>query len=336
MKIFNNKELKEYNTFHISASCERLIQVEDEDEIPQLLACGQLDGGHFVIGEGSNVLFTQPFSGTVLQMCTKGIHIHREDSENIWIDVAAGTNWDEWVDYCIGKHYYGVENLVSIPGKVGSCPVQNIGAYGVEVKDVIDRVFGWRISSRHPFELANEACHFGYRDSIFKKELKNDIIITRVRFKLSKKEHFTLTYSGLRDSLEQTGIALTLENVAATVRSIRKNKLPDLQELGCAGSFFKNPVVRLSVKEEIEKDYPQLVSYPAGDSCVKLAAGQLIELAGIKGWREGNVGIYPKQALVIVNYGKATGKEVLEFYQKVQQKIQEKFGIRLEAEVNIL
>lgn len=336
MKIFENQQLIEFNTFKVPALCDRLIQVESEEEIPQLFQTGFFDAPYLVLGGGSNMLFVEDFHGSVIQMRTRGISVVEESEDAVCLEVAAGETWEDFVDFCVKNHYYGVENLVGIPGLVGSCPVQNIGAYGVEVKDVISSVFGWRISTQKTFEDANEDCKFGYRSSVFKTDWKNDVLITRVRFRLSKKEHFTLTYQGLVKEIENQKVELTIENIAATVKRIRDAKLPDITKIGCAGSFFKNPIVDNSVKDKLLQQIPHLVNYPAEGGKSKLAAGQLIDLAGMKGVREGDAGVYPFQALVIVNYGHASGKEIRAFYQKVQQKVFEKFGIAIEPEVNII
>ena len=335
MKDIKNQQLKSYNTFHIPALCDRFVQVESEQEIPLLFENGIFAGRYLVLGGGSNILFTDDFHGTVVQMCTHGIAVVEEDTESVLLEVAAGEEWADFVNFCIQHHYYGVENLIGIPGLVGSSPVQNIGAYGVEVKDVIESVLGYRISTKKPFELANADCAFGYRSSIFKTSWKNDVLITRVRFRLSKIPHFTLTYQALSKELENRKVELNLENVANLVKSIRDAKLPDITKIGCAGSFFKNPVVPVEVRDALAREIPQLVSYPAGDGMAKLAAGQLIDLAGMKGVREGDAGVYPLQALVIVNYGNASGTEICNFYKKVQKAVFDRFGIAIEPEVNI-
>lgn len=319
----------------ISALCDRFVQVENDDEIPRLWEEGVFDSPYLVLGGGSNILFTGDFHGTIVQMCTQGIAVIEEDTESVRLEVAAGVEWADFVNFCIQNHYYGVENLIGIPGRVGSSPVQNIGAYGVEVKDVIDSVLGYRISTQKPFELANADCAFGYRSSIFKTQWKNDVLITRVRFRLSKVLHFTLTYQALSKELENRKMELSLENVANLVKSIRDAKLPDITKIGCAGSFFKNPVVPVEVRDALAREIPQLVSFPAGEGMAKLAAGQLIDLAGMKGVREGDAGVYPLQALVIVNYGNASGTEICRFYQKVQKAVFDRFGIAIEPEVNI-
>ena len=336
MKITRNANLKSYNTFAMDVTCDCLIEIEREEEIQSLLEGSDNSTDFMVIGGGSNILFTQPFHGTIVRMATKGLEIIREDEGNVWLKVAAGENWEDFVNYCIDHQYYGGENLIGIPGLVGSSPVQNIGAYSVEVKDVIDEVHGWRISTRTPFVFQNKDCRFGYRSSIFKTELKGDCLITEVVFKLSKKEKYILVYKGLTDELQKQDAPLSLRRVADAVIAVRNSKLPDVRHYGCAGSFFKNPIVGQEVFETLRQKFPSLVSYPANDGMVKLAAGQLIDLAGMKGVRDGNVGVWPHQALVIVNYGKATGNEVVAFYHKIQEKVRKLFGIQLEPEVNIV
>ena len=336
MRIYPHISLQKYNTFHIDCQCQNLIVAESDNDIIQLFKNQIFKNKYYIIGGGSNLLFTSPFEGTIIQLKTSGITVLQEDNDFVWLRVAAGVQWEDFTKYCIQKKYYGVENLVGIPGLVGSCPVQNIGAYSVEVKDVIESVEGYRISTQQPFILKNVSCKFSYRSSIFKTEWKNDTIITYVIFKLSKKEHYTITYEGLKNALKNQSGDISLDIVANTIIHIRNQKLPDLNQIGCAGSFFKNPIILKEQLQTLLKQYPQLIHYPQNEETYKLAAGQLIDLAGLKGYREGDVGVYSKQALVIVNYGKATGKEVVAFYQKVQQKVKEQFDILIEPEVNIL
>lgn len=336
MKITRDANLKSYNTFAMDVTCDCLIEIEDGKEIQPLLKDGFGGTNFMIIGGGSNILFTRPFHGTIVRMKTKGLEKIRENEESVWVKAAAGETWEDFINFCIENHYYGVENLIGIPGLVGSSPVQNIGAYSVEVKDVIDEVHGWRLSTKKPFIFQNKDCRFGYRSSIFKTELKGECLITEVVFKLSKKETYVLVYKGLTDELQKQDAPLSLRRVADAVVAVRNSKLPDVRQYGCAGSFFKNPIVGQEVFESLRKQFPTLISYPAGDGIVKLAAGQLIDLAGMKGVRDGEVGVWPHQALVIVNYGKATGNEVVAFYHKVQEKVRELFGIQLEPEVNIV
>lgn len=336
MKVIRSANLKPYNTFAINVSCDCLIEIEKEEEIPSLLENHTAGTSFMILGGGSNILFTKSFQGTIIRLVTKGIEKKCEDDESVWLNVAAGERWEDFVEYCIQNQYFGIENLIGIPGLVGSSPVQNIGAYGVEIKDVIEEVHGWRISTKTPFALKNKDCHFSYRSSIFKTELKGDCLISSVVFKLSKTEDYHISYQGLTDELQKNNAPLSLRRVADAVVAVRNIKLPDIRRYGCAGSFFKNPIVEKKVFDALCQKFPRLVSYPADDGSVKLAAGQLIDLAGMKGVRDGEVGVWPHQALVIVNYGKATGDEVVAFYHRVQEKVRNLFGLQLEPEVNIV
>lgn len=333
MKILNTPSLKAYNTFGIDAQCRKLVIVEHDDEVCEVIKQHLNEGEFYILGGGSNVLFTKDFEGTIVHFQTKGIDIVAEDEEQVQLKVAAGEVWDDFVKYCVAHQYYGVENLISIPGLVGSCPVQNIGAYGTEVKDVISKVEGYYIADAKPFVFDHSQCHFGYRNSIFKNELKNKCLITNVYFTFSKKEKYNINYNALKEKLQDQ--SLTLQKVADTVAAIRKSKLPDVHEIGSAGSFFKNPIVTEAKLQSLLADYPNLVHYPA-ENGVKLAAGQLIDLCGCKGCREGNVGTYPLQALVIVNYGGAKGVDVVNFYTSIQRAVKEKFDVAIEPEVNVL
>lgn len=336
MRITHNASLKPYNTFGIDVTCKHLILAESGFDIQKLFEEKIFDSEYMMMGDGSNLLFTRLFQGSIVKMVTKGIEMVDEDADSVWLKVMAGEKWEDFVRYCIKNQYFGVENLIGIPGLVGSSPVQNIGAYGAEVKDVIEEVHGWQISTRIPFSYKKADCRFSYRSSIFKTELKGDCIITDVVFKLSKKESYNLSYKGLTDELQKENSPLSLQRVADAVIAVRNSKLPDIRRYGCAGSFFKNPIVEKVVFDALILKFPRLISYPAGDGKVKLAAGQLIDLAGMKGVRDGNVGVWPHQALVIVNYGNATGQEVVAFYRKVQKKVLEQFDIQLEPEVNII
>ena len=341
MKDFKNYSLKEHNTFGIDAKCKRYLEFETDAEaieVAEILRESRMP--YIIIGGGSNLLLTKDFDGIVVRSGIKGYQF--EESEvgsqeaEVRMTCGSGEVWDDMVAKSIEAGYYGMENLSLIPGDVGASAVQNIGAYGVEVKDVIHAVRGWRISTRSPFVLRNEDCHFGYRSSIFKTELKGDCIITDVIFRLSKKEAYNVSYKGLADELQKEDLPLSLPRVADAVIAVRNSKLPDIRHYGCAGSFFKNPIVEKEVFDALMLKFPGLISYPAGEGRVKMAAGQLIDLAGMKGVRDGDVGVWPKQALVIVNYGNATGQEVVAFYQKVQEKVMDRFGIRIEPEVNIV
>ena len=335
MKVYRNHSLKDYNTFGMDVPCTRFIVMEHPDEREAMSAAHLFEAPFYILGGGSNILFTRPYEGTIIHPDFKGIEVMENSERHQLIRVAAGEEWDNVIDYCVRHNLYGLENLVGIPGRAGSAPVQNIGAYGVEVKDCIDRVEGFLTDTLQPFALSAEQCQFGYRDSIFKKELKDRCLITETVFRLSKEEHYTLTYKQLKDSLEQSGKPVTLELVADTVLNIRNSKLPDITKVGCAGSFFKNPVVSEAKFAELSSKFDNLIHYPAPNG-IKLAAGQLIENCGWKAIRQGDVSVYPTQALVIVNWANAKGKEVVDYYQQIIKSVQETYGITIEPEVRIV
>lgn len=329
------KSLKNYHTFQIDAQSEEIIEIQDQNQIETLIREGVFQKRFLILGSGSNILFTQDFPGTVIIMNTKGIQKLAENSTYVYLKVAAGEDWDHFTQYCVDNQYYGVENLIGIPGKVGSSPVQNIGAYGVELKDTLFQVHALSLETGKKRIFTNEQCQFGYRDSIFKHALKNQYIITDVIFELSKIRSFHLEYAALNSEIQNMEQPLTLGLLKETILRIRNSKLPDIKEVGSAGSFFKNPIISKSHFEKIKLEYPQLVSYPVNEENVKLAAGQLIDLCGWKGYRNGDAGVYPLQALVLVNYGHATGKEIQILYLKIQKSVKEKFGVLIEPEVTV-
>lgn len=316
--------------------CSRFIEVESSDEVPQLIKEGVFLSPFFILGGGSNILFTRDFSGTVVHPVFKGIEVLEEMDDEVVVRASAGEEWENLQQFCIAHQLYGLENLIGIPGNVGSAPVQNIGAYGTEVKDCIETVEGWRLDISEPFRFSNAECRFGYRDSVFKNELKNKCLITHVTFRLSKIEHYNLKYKALADELQNSHLPLSLKNVTDCILRVRNSKLPDITKIGCAGSFFKNPVIPQTQFDQLRQEVPDMVSYPAPDGMVKLAAGQLIEKAGWKGKRVGNAGVYDKQALVIVNYGGASPEEIVSVCEAVVRDVFEKFHIAIVPEVNIL
>ena len=288
----------------------------------------------YILGGGSNTLFTKDFDGFIVHPAFTGIEVMEQTEDAVVLKVAAGEPWDNLIHYCIKRQYYGIENLTAIPGLVGSAPVQNIGAYGVEVKDTVLKVEGYVISTGKPFTLSNAECKFAYRNSIFKQELKHDCIITYVWFQLSRIKHFTLSYQGLAKALEERELPLSLHNVSDCVRKIRDAKLPDPAIVGNGGSFFKNPVIPDEQYRELLVKFPDLVAYDAPDGQKKLSAGQLIEKAGWKGKQVGNAGTWKNQALVLVNYGGATPEEVLNVAETIIKDVNNLFGITLEMEIN--
>ena len=334
MKVYRNHSLKDCNTFGMDVRCAQFVVMEHPDEGEALYAAHLFEAPFYVLGGGSNVLFTKDFEGSIIHPDFKGIEVMDDSDTNQLIRVAAGEEWDDVINYCLRHRLYGLENLVGIPGRAGSAPVQNIGAYGVEVKDCIDRVEGFRTDNLQTFVLSAEQCKFGYRDSIFKNEMKGKCLITHVWFRLSKEVHYTLTYKALANEIIEQD--LSLETITQCILRIRNSKLPDIRKIGCAGSFFKNPVVSENQYRKLLAQHPDLVSYPAANGMVKLAAGQLIEKAGWKGKRTGNAGVYPQQALVVVNYGGASPEEVQHLYQQVILDVEKLFNIRLNPEVNIL
>jgi len=335
MKIFDNYSLLAHNTFKMQVSCRQFIELERPEEIVSLAAQHIFDQPFYILGGGSNVLFTRDYDGVVLHPVFQGIERMEEDEQTVTLRVAAGTEWESLIDYCIENQYYGLENLTGIPGLVGSAPVQNIGAYGMEVKDGIQSVEGYLLPSVESFRYDAADCQFGYRSSLFKTDLKGRCFITYVWFQLFKKPHFNLTYKALSEELNRQQLEPSLQNIVQCVRSVRDSKLPDINQIGCAGSFFQNPIVPAEQYEELHQQYPDLVSYPAIGG-VKLAAGQLIDKAGWKGYREGDAGIYPKQALVVVNYGNAHPGEICQLYEKVISDVYKKFKVSLRPEVNII
>ena len=335
MKVLEHYPLLAHNTFKMEVSCRQFLVIEQPEEIRTLATEGFFQQPFFILGGGSNVLFTKDFDGAIVHPVFQGIERMDEEAQSVTLRVAAGTEWETLIHYCLEHQYYGLENLTGIPGLVGSAPVQNIGAYGVEVKDCIIAVEGYHLSSGAPFRYDNADCRFGCRSSLFKTELKGQCFITHVCFRLSKEPHYTLTYKALKDELERQQLEPSLENIVQTVRAVRDSKLPDITQIGCAGSFFQNPIVPATLHESLKEQLPDLVAYPAGDM-VKLAAGQLIDKAGWKGYREGDAGIYPKQALVVVNYGHARPEEIRQLYEKVISDVYNKFKVTLRPEVNII
>ena len=337
MIIFNNISLKPYNTFGIEADAMIFAEMQNLQDIQMFLNSAQYKNmPKLILGGGSNVLLTKDFEGVVVKINTKGIFKVNETEQHVWLNVQSGVAWDDFVNYCIDNDFGGIENLSLIPGNVGSCPIQNIGAYGVEVKDSIDSVEVVDIKSMQMFELKNEECNFAYRSSIFKQELKDKVIIVSVTFKLTKKHQLHLEYGAITDELNKMGIAQpTIRNVAKAVCNIRNCKLPDPKEICNAGSFFKNPSITEKDYTNLKSSFPEIPSYTQTDGTYKIPAGWLIEQCGWKGHKEGNVGVHTNQALVLVNYGNATGKEVLLLSEKIQQSVKKKFGLELQTEVNI-
>ncbi|WP_206082153.1 UDP-N-acetylmuramate dehydrogenase [Maribellus sediminis] len=337
IRFSENYSLKAHNTFGVDAKAKFYFEFTDPADLQIFLNENQSwkEERLIVLGEGSNILFLNDFDGLVIHPNVPGIKTVDEDRNNYWVEVGAGEVWDEFVDFAVTYNLGGIENLSLIPGTVGAAPVQNIGAYGQEVCAVVEKVKGYDLEKQQLSEYTIDECRFAYRDSIFKSYLKNKFIITSVVFRLEKFPEFNLKYGQLEEKVKAKGDP-TLQSIREAVIEIRSSKLPDVKELGSAGSFFKNPVVDESLAESLKLNYETVPVYAAQGGKAKLAAGWLIEQAGWKGVREGVVGVHKDQALVIVNYGGATGKEVWDFSEKIKQSVFEKFGVELEREVNCI
>ena len=330
--------LKKYNTFGIEAFAKEIVSIYSTEQLKEWHKKNP-DEKFMALGMGSNVLFINDFNGTILLNEIKGKEITRQDNHSIILHVKAGEIWHDLVMWAVENNYGGIENLALIPGKTGTAPIQNIGAYGKEIKDVIEKVYAYDFVTKENKIFTNQECQFGYRDSIFKKkENKNRYFITAVDLKLSTNHHnINTSYGAIKEIFKQKGIANpTLKDIAEAVISIRKSKLPDPEELGNAGSFFKNPVIDKDLFKKIQKQFPEMPYYPLENGQVKIPAGWLIEKAGFKGKKFGPVGVHEKQALVLVNYGKARGKEVKELAEKIIRKVENLFEIKLQPEVNFI
>jgi len=335
LNIEENISLKNYNTFGIDVTAKRFICIDSVYQLQELL---KVEKDIFLISGGSNMLLTKDIEKLVVHIDIKGVSIDQENENEVFLTVNTGENWHEFVLWCVDNNYGGLENLSLIPGNVGTCPIQNIGAYGVEVKDTITKVEALHIETGKLVQFSNEECKFGYRNSIFKNEVKGKYIITSVSFKLTKQNHnFNTYYGAIETELTSKNIAKpNLKNISDAVIAIRKSKLPDPKEIGNSGSFFKNPVITKAHFLTLQKTYPEIPSYIVSENQVKVPAGWLIEKAGFKGKRFGDFGVHKKQALVLVNYNNATGKDIYNLAETIQKKIKSKFEIKLEIEVNVI
>ena len=335
MKIESDFSLKNYKTFGIEPKAKQFVAVHSKEELATILKDNK---DIFILGGGSNMLLTQDIDKLVVHVDIKGIEVQDTSEDFVWVKANAGENWHEFVLYCIASNYGGIENLSLIPGNVGTTPIQNIGAYGVEIKDTFFSCEAMEIETQKIVTFDKDTCQFDYRESVFKNKLKNKYIITSVVFKLTKKNHVLNTsYGAIETELAANGITEpSLKDVSNAVIAIRKSKLPDPKELGNSGSFFKNPIVQKTIYDEVVKKFPEMPHYKISDTEVKVPAGWLIEQAGFKGKRFGDAGIHKNQALVLVNYGNATGSEILAVSKDIQKTILDKFGIAIEAEVNVI
>lgn len=335
--IESNVPLRKFNTFGIDISAKLFSQVENEDHVRNIIQSNQfLNNSSLILGGGSNILFTKNYNGIVLRNHIQGIEVIEDNPESVLVRVGGGIVWHQFVLYCIEKGWYGLENLSLIPGNVGASPMQNIGAYGVEIKEVFHELEAVHLKTGEIHYFNNSDCQFGYRESVFKNKLKGKYLISRVIYKLSKKAEFTVSYGAIEKQLEDMGVEdLSAKSVSDAVIAIRQSKLPDPAKIGNSGSFFKNPIVSHKIYNSVKVNFPDLVAYKVGDTSMKLAAGWLIEQAGWKGKTFGNYGVHKNQALVLVNYGGALGKEIYDLSTEVIDSIKEKFGVILEREVNI-
>lgn len=333
-----NTSLKPYNTFGIDVQAESFAKIDSIDKLQNILSDTKIKQNlSLILGGGSNILLTKDVQGLVLKNDIDGIDIIEEDSTSVVLEVGAGVVWHSFVLWCIDKGYGGLENLSLIPGNVGASPMQNIGAYGVEIKDCFESLDALHIEDNVIHTFDKSACAFGYRESVFKHALKGQYVICKVRYKLSKTPKFNTSYGAIQQELERMGVdSLSLKAISDAVIAIRQSKLPDPKEIGNSGSFFKNPVVAIPLANKIKEDYPEMPSYPIDDDHVKLAAGWLIEKCGWKGYRKDDYGVHAKQALVLVNYGKAKGSDIYNLSSEILASVHEKFGVQLEREVNIL
>jgi UDP-N-acetylmuramate dehydrogenase len=337
LQIHENVSLKNFNTFGIDAYARYFVEINHKEELVELLKDSKWNDEtqRLILGGGSNMLFTQNFEGLVVKINIRGIE-HRINHEEVFVESGAGEVWGDLVNYCVDWGFVGMENLSLIPGSVGASPVQNIGAYGVELKDIFESCEAFEIETKTFKTFNQEACKFDYRESIFKQTLKGKYIITSVKFKLSTLLHLNISYGAISDELEKREIVKpTIKDVSTVVSAIRVSKLPDPSTIGNAGSFFKNPVITISEFESIHQKFPNMVHFIVKDG-IKLAAGWLIEQCGFKGKTIGNTGTWKNQALVLVNHGGASGAEVYSLSEQIILSVKEKFDVKLEREVNIV
>lgn len=338
MEIAKNYPLKSFNTFAIDASAKAFVNAADEDEMFEILSAKELKPyPKFILGGGSNVLFTKDYPGLVIKNSIPGIEIIKEDDSSVIVEAGAGVNWNELVNYCVDRNLGGIENLALIPGTAGAAPIQNIGAYGEELSDTFYSLRGFNIDTVIPAIFYKSDCRFGYRNSIFKNELKNRFVVTKIQLNLNKDPVVKTGYGNIMDELEKTGkSSFTISDVRDAVVKIRQEKLPDPAVIGNAGSFFKNPEVRPEQYNMLKEHFPDIKAYPLDNGNIKLPAAWLIDRAGWKGIKRGNTGTHSRQALVIVNHGGASGEEILHFAKEIKRSVYEKFEVVLEEEVNII
>ena len=337
MQIHNNFSLKKYNTFGIEAKAKQFVAVHNLEDLKSILENHTADK-KFILGGGSNMLLTQDIDALVIHVDLKGKKIIKEDDDFVWVESQAGEVWHEFVLYTIDNNFGGLENMSLIPGNVGTTPVQNIGAYGTEIKDTFVSCEAMNIATQEMKSFTKEDCKFGYRESVFKQEAKDIYVITSVVFKLTKRNHkINTSYGDITKELENQNVTTpTLKDVSNAVIAIRQSKLPDPKELGNSGSFFKNPIISKELFEKVQQKFPEVKFFEVSPTEVKVPAGWLIEHSGLKGYRKDDAGVHKNQALVLVNYGNATGQDILNLSKYVQKTVFDKYGIAIDAEVNVI
>ena len=337
LNIQSNISLRPYHTFHINVVAKKFATFSNVDELNELLQSSTNEKNRLILGGGSNILFTKNYDGIILRNEIKGIDVVKEDADHVYIRVGAGENWHQFVLHSINKELGGVENLSLIPGNVGASPMQNIGAYGVEIKEVFETLTAFHLNDRKIVQFSLNDCQFGYRDSVFKNKYKDQFVILDVIYRLNKFPKFNTSYGAIEEELQRMQVKeLSIKAISQAVINIRSSKLPDPDQIGNAGSFFKNPTIASGQFAELKISHPTIPSYPVNPSLVKVPAAWLIDQCGWKGYRKGDAGCHAKQALVLVNYGTASGNEIYDLSEEILQTVQKKFGIILEREVNIV
>lgn len=336
--IQSEVNLAPFNTLHVEAQAQYFLSATSARQLRTFIDEKSANYSKiFILGGGSNVLFVRDFEGLILHINIRGREVVKETESHIFLKVGAGENWHETVLHCVDRGWGGIENLSLIPGTVGAAPIQNIGAYGVELREVFEKLEAIELATGDEKVFEKEECRFGYRDSIFKNELKGKYVITNVTIRLSKNPFVNTEYGAIREELERREIENpTIKDLSDVVVDIRNSKLPDPKDLGNAGSFFKNPIVSKQKYEQLKRNHPSIPAYPLNPIETKIPAGWLIEQAGWKGKVTGKAGTYEQQALVIVNHGGATGKEILSLAESIRESVREKFGIELVPEVNVV
>ncbi|MES2881942.1 MAG: UDP-N-acetylmuramate dehydrogenase [Bacteroidota bacterium] len=343
MELLENISLKACNSFGIDVVAKKYATFHSVIELEELVQNAKLHpeasglNPKLILGGGSNILFTNNFDGLVLKNEITGIEVVKEDEDFVYLKTGAGENWHQFVLHCVENNFAGVENLSLIPGSNGASPMQNIGAYGVEIKDVFYELEAYQLNDESLQTFNLNDCQFGYRESVFKNKYKGQFVITSVTYRLNKKPKFNISYGAIEQELEKMGVQeLSIKAIAQAVINIRSSRLPNPSEVGNAGSFFKNPQIGKTEFQELQQKHPGVIGFPVGENHFKLAAGWLIEQCGWKGYRKGDAGCYAKQALVLVNYGNANGEEIFELSELILQSVKKKFGVLLEREVNVV